>query len=130
MTNPGIEVPGGVPAAYGVLSEVARRLAQAHGQRQFYSLAQVQHQAAAVPVDAVLSAWVYAAFVTRADFDAFFAMREAPGGYVELRAAMSPPGRRAAPVPRDLAAEIEAIAESAGIDDDGLWWLLELAAAP
>jgi hypothetical protein len=123
MTNPGIEVPGGLPNVQVVVGNVARGLARAHGQRQFYSLAQVLSQAGAWRVDTVLSAWIYAAFVTRGDFDAFFAVRETPGGYGELRAAMSRVEPRVVPEPtlRDHDIEIE-------IDVDDLWWWLQLAA--
>jgi len=80
---------------HAALSEVARGLARAHGQRQFYALAGVQSQLLASGVAPALSPWVFAAFVAREDFDAFFAMRETPGTYAELRAAMS------ASVPRE-----------------------------
>ena len=95
MTNPGIDVPGGLPALHAALSKVARGLAGAHGQRQFYSLSQVQARVAAAGMDAALSPWAFAAFVTRDDFEAFFAVREGAGSYRELRAAMSPPEARA-----------------------------------
>ena len=120
MANADIEVPGGLLAVHAAVSAVAGGLARAHGQRQFYSLAQVQAQAVARGMDTAASAWAFAAFVTREDFEAFFAVRESPGGYRALRAAMSPSESRALsePAASELDGELAA---------DALWWLIRLA---
>ena len=86
--------PGRARAVQRVVVAVGQGLARAHGQRQFYALAQVQAQAVAADAAPVLLAWIHAAFVSRADFEAFFAMRETPGTYEQLRAAMSMPEPR------------------------------------
>jgi len=44
-----------------------------------------QVQIAAASVDGVSQAWVYATFVSRADFEAYFVVREAPGTSAQLR---------------------------------------------
>ena len=96
-----------------VVLAVGRGLALAHGQRQFHSLSQVQAQAAAIGIAPALQAWVHASFVSRADFEAYFAMRERPGSYEQMRAAMSMPAMRAR-------------SDEFGVDDvvDMLWrWL-------
>ena len=64
---------------------VGRGLSREHGLHQFYALAQVQRQIAAASVDGVSQAWVYATFVSRADFEAYFVVREAPGTSAQLR---------------------------------------------
>lgn len=89
--------PGRFRTIQRLACAVGRGLASAHGQHQFYSLAQVQAQCRACAVDAALVAWVFAVFVTRADFEACFAMRETPGTYGQLRTALSPADPRVAP---------------------------------
>ena len=92
MTTPPLELgPGRFRAIQRALCGVSRTLAQQHGQRQFYALAQVRAGASAVAPE--LQPWIFAVFVTRADFEAWFAMREAPGSYEALRAALSTPAR-------------------------------------
>ncbi len=118
MTNTGIDVQGGLQAVRTAVSEVARGLARAHGQRQFYSLAQVQAQAVAAGVDAALWAWVFATLVTGDDFVAFFALRESPGGYRELRAAISAPEPRVVPPEKSVG--------SSEAELDELWSWLDL----
>ncbi len=111
--------PGRARAVQRAVLAVGRGLAQAQGQRQFYSLAQVQAQAAAVGVAPALQAWVHATFVSPADFEAYFAMREIPGTYEQLRSAMSMPEGRAG-------------SGESFVDDavDTLWRWLELLAEP
>jgi hypothetical protein len=122
MMNPDVDVPGGLPAVYTALSQVARGLARAHGQRQFYALAQVQAEVGACGVGMALSAWAFAAFVTREDFEAFFAVRDTPGDYRALRAAMSPTGPRALSQARVFDDDFE-------IPVEALWWFFQEAAA-
>lgn len=100
---------------------VGRGLSREHGLHQFYSLARVQREISAAAVDGALQAWIYATFVSRADFEAYFAVRETPGTYAQLRTAMSTPKARTAP--------------SVSFCDDGpddleelLWWLVQVAA--
>lgn len=81
--------PGRLRAIQRALCDVAATLAARHGQRQFYGLAQVRAAAAGVAVD--WQPWVFAVFVARADFEAWFAVRETPGSYEQLRAALSAP---------------------------------------
>ena len=83
--------PGRARAVQRAVVAVGQGLARAHGQQQFYALAQVQAQAVAADVAPALQAWVHATFVARADFEAYFAMRETSGAYEQLRAAMSVP---------------------------------------
>ena len=68
---------------------VAHDLSLQYGQRQFYTLAQVQLHAGSCGVDRLHVAWVFAALVTRADFEAYYAVRDVPGTYQHLRAALS-----------------------------------------
>ena len=91
------------------------------GQRQFYSLAQVQAQVAACGVDAALSAWAFAVFVTREDFEAFFAIRQTPGNYPALRAAMTPSEPRPRPLPEPFVVDGDL-----EIPPEALWWLLQV----
>ena len=99
---------------------VGRGLSREHGLRRFYPLAQVQTQIGVAAVDGALHAWVYATFVSRADFDAYFAVRETPGTYARLRAAMSAPEARiVSPEPSD-----------ADWLDDLWWWLDQVAGDP
>lgn len=111
--------PGRARAVQRAVVAIGQGLAQAHGQRQFYALAQVQAQAAAVGVAPALQAWVHATFVSRADFEAYFAMRETPGTYEALRAAMSVP-------------DVRVRSDEPVLDDavDTLWRWLDLLAAP
>ena len=111
--------PGRARAAQRAVVAVGRGLARAHGQRQFYALAQVQAQIAAADVAPVLQAWVHATFVARADFEAYFAMRETPGTCEQLRAALSVP-------------ELRMHADASFLDAavDTLWQWLDLLAEP
>ena len=84
--------PGRLRVIQAAACAVSRGLAGLHGRRQFYMLSQVQ--AAVSAVDIALLAWIHALFVTRDDFGAYFAMRETPGRYEQLRAAMSRPEAR------------------------------------
>ncbi len=97
---------------------VAGALASAHGQRQFYTLSQVRARLA--DVGPGLQPWVLAVFVTRADFDAWFALRDTPGSYEQLRAAL---------VRREVVDMPEW--QTRGVDDwaiarEALWWLASL----
>jgi hypothetical protein len=111
--------PGRARAVQRAVVAVGQGLARAHGQRQFYALAQVQAQAVAAEVAPALQAWVHATFVARADFEAYFAMRETPGTYEQLRAAMSVP-------------EVRVQSYEPFFDDpvDTLWQWLDLLAEP
>ncbi len=122
MDTPPIELgPGRLRAIQRATCAVARRLAQAHGQRQFYALSQVK--ASVGDVSAALQPWVFAVFVTRADFDAWFALRETPAPYDRLRAALSRPD-----VPADVPEWTPPDALDAWeIDDGDLWWTAWLA---
>lgn len=75
---------------------VGRGLSREHGLHQFYSLTQVQRQVGVAAVDGALQAWVHAMFVARADFEAYFAVRETPGTYAQLRPMLSAPELRTA----------------------------------
>ena len=88
--------PGRWRAIQAAALAIGRGLSREHGQHPFYSLTQVQRQVAVAAVDGGLQAWVYAMFVARADFEAFFAVRETPGTYAPLRAALSAPELRTA----------------------------------
>lgn len=77
--------------AQAALCKVARELSIRDGRRQFYTLTRVQSVAAASSVDRELVPWVLAALVTRADFEAFYALREVPGTYQQLRTQLSTP---------------------------------------
>ena len=111
--------PGRARAVQRAVVAVGQGLARAHGQRQFYALAQVQAQAVATDVAPALQAWVHATFVARADFEAYFAMRETPGAYEQLRAAMAVP-------------EVRVRSDEPFFDDpvDTLWQWLDLLAGP
>jgi len=110
------ETAGEMRVVHAAIIEVARGLARAQGQRQFHGLSVVQAQLNASHVDPGLWAWIFAAFVAREDFEALFALREAPGTYAGLREAMSAAvAREASPGQSFEASELE-------IDD--LWdWL-------
>jgi hypothetical protein len=69
--------------------ETARALSLQHGQRQFYTLAQVQSQSASCDVDRMMLPWIFAALVRRADFEAYFAFRDVSGTYQQLRTTLS-----------------------------------------
>ena len=75
---------------------VGRGLSREHGLHQFYSLTQMQRQVGVAAVDGALQAWGHAMFVARADFEAYFAVRETPGTYAQLRAMLSAPELRTA----------------------------------
>ncbi len=83
-----------LPQAQAALCKVARELSKVDGQHQFYTLTRVQSVTAAISVDRELVPWVLAALVTRADFEAFYALREAPGTYLQLRTQLSTPAPR------------------------------------
>ena len=114
--------PGRFRAIQRAACATARGLAREHGQHQFYTLSQVQSQAAAVAVDASLLAWVYAVFVTRDDFEAYFAVREAPGTYWQLRVAMTPE-TRSVPDPTSGAVSDDAWADCRDELDELAQWL-------
>ena len=105
--------PGRLRAIQRAACAVAGGLSRLHGQRQFYPIAHVQSQARSAAVDSALLAWIYALFVKSEDFEAFFAVRETPGTYAQLRAALS-------------AAEAPRVHERGQDDDviDELWQLL------
>jgi len=110
------ETAGEMRCVHAAISEVARGLARAQGQRQFYGLSAVQAQLNASRVDPGLWAWIIAAFVAREDFEALFALRETPGTYAGLRQAMS------AAVARE--ASPEQSFEASKLEMDDLWdWL-------
>lgn len=88
-----------LPQAQAAQCSVARELSKVDGQHQFYTLTRVQSGTTAIGVDRELVPWVLAALVTRADFEAFYALREAPGTYAQLRTQLS------TPVPRSSSAE-------------------------
>ncbi len=119
MQAPSLELgPSRFRAIQRATCAVARTLAQAHGQRQFYTLSQVR--ASASEVSAELQPWVFAVFVTRADFEAWFALRETPAPYDRLRAALSTPDVSAdvpegSPLPDMPDGDWE-------FDDADLWW--------
>jgi hypothetical protein len=69
--------------------EVADALSLRSGRRQFYTLAQVQSQATSCGIDRPVVPWVFAALVTRSDFEAYYAVREVPGTYQQLRERLS-----------------------------------------
>lgn len=94
----GEPVDAGLRAAQGALCKVAGALAVRHGQRQFHALARVQAVVAALEVERELVPWVLAALVTRGDFEAFHALRDAPGSYLQLRTRLSTPAPRLADV--------------------------------
>lgn len=95
MTEPPLSVHAGlVQQAQAALCTVARALARTEGRRQHYALPRVQAVTAAIGLDRELAPWVFAALVARADFDAFFALRDTPGSYVQLRTALSATGAR------------------------------------
>ena len=104
-------------AVQAVALAVGRGLAREHGLHQFYSLSQVQRQVGVAAIDGALQAWVYAMFVSRADFEAYFAVREVPGTYARLRAALSAP-------------ELRSVPPGASSDEwlDDLWWWLDQVA--
>ena len=78
------------------LCNVAHALSRSDGQHQFYPLARVQSATAASTVGRELVPWVIAALVTRADFEAFYALRQVPGTYLQLRTQLSAPQPRIA----------------------------------
>ena len=78
-------------AAQAALCKVAWELSKCDGQHQFYTLTRVQSVTAAISVDRKLVPWVLAALVTRADFEAFYALRDVPGTYLQLRTQLSTP---------------------------------------
>ncbi len=80
--------------AQAALCKVARELSKCDGQHQFYTLPRVQSVTIASSVDRELVPWVVAALVTRADFEAFYALREVPGTYLQLRTQLSTPAPR------------------------------------
>ncbi len=80
--------------AQAALCKVARELSKCDGQHQFYTLTRVQSVTTASSVDRELVPWVIAALVTRADFEAFYALREVPGTYLQLRTQLSTPAPR------------------------------------
>jgi hypothetical protein len=79
--------PGRLRAIRSALCAVAPSLAQQHGQRQFYTLEQVASTLRGIAAD--WHPWIFAVFVARTDFEAWFAMRETPGSYVQLRGALA-----------------------------------------
>ena len=87
---------GRLQHAQAALCKVAQALSNSDGQHQFYPLARVQSAAATSKVDRELVPWVLAALVTRADFDAFYALRQVPGTYLQLRTQLSTPAPRIA----------------------------------
>lgn len=123
METPPLELgPGRFRAIQRATCAVARALAQAHGQRQFYALSQVR--ASAGEVSAELQPWIFAVFVTRADFEAWFALRETPAPYDRLRAALSTP---------DVFADVAEWSPPSDMpdwdfDDADLWWTACLVA--
>ncbi len=80
--------------AQAALCKVAREISKSDGQQQFYSLTRVQSVAIASCVDRELIPWVAAALVTRPDFEAFYALRDVPGTYSQLRTQLSTPAPR------------------------------------
>lgn len=95
MTEPPLSAHASlVQQAQAALCTVARELARTAGRRQHYALPHVQAVTAAIGLDHELAPWVFAALVARADFDAFFALRDTPGSYVQLRTALSATGAR------------------------------------
>lgn len=90
METPALDLgPGRFRVIQRAVCDVARGLSRQHGQRQFYTLAQVRESAAGV--DAQWQPWIFAVFTARADFDAWFAVRDTPGSYEQLRAALAAP---------------------------------------
>lgn len=83
--------------AQAALCKVARRLFDAHGQHQFYTLPQVQEAATQVDIDRPLMPWVFAGLVQRTDFDAYYSLRDVPGDYRQLRTDLSRPSDAASP---------------------------------
>jgi hypothetical protein len=80
-----------LPQAQAALCKVARELSKVDGHHQFYPLTRVQSVTTAIGVDRELAPWVLAALITRPDFDAFYALRESPGTYLQLRTQLSTP---------------------------------------
>jgi|GEM_PF-4061466 len=80
-----------IQPAQAALCKVARRLFDAHGQHQFYTLPQVQEASTQVTIDRTLLPWVFAGLVRRADFDAYYSLRDVPGDYRQLRTDLSRP---------------------------------------
>ena len=78
------------------MCKVAQALSSSDGQHQFYPLGRVQSATVASGVDSELVPWVLAALVTRADFEAFYALRQVPGTYMQLRTHLSVPTPRIA----------------------------------
>lgn len=85
-----------IQPAQAALCKVARRLFDAHGQHQFYTLPQVQEASTQVVIDRALMPWVFAGLVQRTDFDAYYSLRDVPGDYRQLRTDLSRPS---APAP-------------------------------
>lgn len=113
-----------IQPAQAALCKVARRLFDAHGQHQFYTLPQVQEAATQVDIDRTLMPWVFAGLVQRTDFDAYYSLRDVPGDYRQLRTDLSRPSDIASPdrrVPRVSDDDFEDMLES-------LLDLLDLAA--
>jgi hypothetical protein len=119
--------PAGWRAIQSAAQAVGRALSREHGFHQFYPLGQVQRQIAAAVVDGAAQPWVYAMFVSHADFEAYFAVRETPGTYAQLRAAMSAPEARS--VPAGLSGG-DGLDDPVDLDDlvDLAWWLVQVAA--
>jgi hypothetical protein len=96
---------------------VGRGLSREHGLHQFYSLSQVQRPVGVAAVDGALQAWVHVMFVARADFEAYFAVRETPGTHAQSRATLSAP-------------ELRTASPGSSSDEwlDDLWWWLDQVA--
>lgn len=99
--------------AQAAFLKVALRLSERHGQHQFYALPQVQEAAAQDDVDRELAPWVFAGLLQRRDFDAYYALRDVPGDYRQLRTDLNGPSRTASPA-CDAADDLEAQLESLG----------------
>lgn len=81
--------PSPLRSAQVALLRVARHLAAADAPRQFYPLPQVQAASIALDVDRDLMPWIFAALLARPDFEAWYALRDTPGGYAQLRAELT-----------------------------------------
>lgn len=120
METPRLELgPGRLRAIQRALCGVAAALAGQYGQRQFYTLAQVR--AGAAGVHANWHPWVFAVFVARADFEAWFAVRDTPGSYEQLRAAL------ATSRPEDVPEWVPPPGLDLELDQDDRWALAWLA---
>ena len=100
--------------AQAAFLKVALRLCERHGQHQFYAFAQVREAAGGIDVDPELMPWVFAGLLPRADFEAYFALRDVPGDYRQLRTDLngpaSPPSAVCAPSD-DFEEQLEALRE-------------------